>query len=51
MSKGYKELLKLAKEVNPISAEQLRDLVRECQNSPSNSEIEQVRIKMKIRSF
>jgi hypothetical protein len=51
MSEGFKELLKLAKSSRPSTYDELQDLVNECKNEITGSDVECVRQRLKIKMF
>jgi hypothetical protein len=51
MSKGFKELLKLAKSENVKTYDELQDLVSRCDNEITGADFESVRQKLKIKMF
>jgi hypothetical protein len=51
MSKGFKELLKLAKAAGVTTYDELQSLVYECKNEVTGADVECVRQKMKIKMF
>ncbi len=51
MSKGFKELLRLAKEENVTTYDQLQDLVYKCNNEITGADFECVRKRLKIKMF
>ena len=51
MTKGYKELLKLAKLEGVKTYGELTDLVDKCENEITGSDFESVRTRLKIKMF
>ena len=51
MSKGYQELLKLAKAARVKTYDELQDLVYQCQNEITGADFTCVREKLKIKLF
>ena len=51
MTKGFKELLKLAKESKVTTYDELMNLVYECNNEVTGADFESVRQVLKIKMF
>lgn len=51
MSEGYKELLKLARQRGVTTYDELIDVVHQCQNQITGSDVECVRATLKIKMF
>ena len=51
MSKGFKELLKLAKAARVSTYDELQDLVYQCNNEITGADFECVRQVLKIKMF
>ena len=51
MSEGFTELLKLAKQKRVTTYDELIDIVDECKNQITGSDVECVRLKLKIKMF
>ena len=51
MSEGFTELLKLAKQKRVTTYDELMDIVDECKNQITGSDVECVRLKLKIKMF
>ena len=51
MTKGFKELLKLAKSARVTTYDELRNSVHECTNEITGADFECVRQQLKIRMF
>lgn len=51
MTKGFKELLKLAKSARVTTYDELQNLVHECTNEITGADFECVRQQLKIRMF
>jgi len=51
MSKGFTELLKLAKQKSVTTYDELTDIVHECKNEITGADVECVRLKLKIKMF
>ena len=51
MTKGFKELLALAKAEGATTIDQLESLVYQCQHEVTGADVDQVRRKLKIKMF
>ena len=51
LSKGYKELLKLAKAKNVKTIEELEEIVYDCKEEISGGDFESVKTTLKIKRF
>ena len=51
MTKGFKELLKLAKQSRVKTYDELSDLASQCENEITGSDFESVRQLLKIKMF
>ncbi len=51
MSKGYKELLRRAKEMKVSNIEELEDLVHDCRETITGADFECVRKELKLKRF
>jgi len=51
MTKGFKELLKLAKQSRVKTYDDLSDLVYQCKNEITGADFESVRQQLKIKMF